>query len=95
MELNNFKLPPLGSWDLNLASCIDHTLLRADAEFKDIEQLCAEAKIWRFASVCINPNFVVFAKLLLRDESPVVCSVIGFPLGAHTSEVKIFEAAQA
>ena len=95
MTLNTLNKPPLGSWDLSLAACIDHTLLRADAEVKDIEQLCSEAKIWRLAAVCINPSFVALAAQLLQGAGPVVCSVIGFPLGAHTTEIKIFEAAQA
>ncbi len=65
-----------------LASIIDHTLLRSDAVPEDIERLCEEAIRYGFYSACINPLWVSLASAILRKSSPVVCSVIGFPLGS-------------
>lgn len=65
-----------------LAAMIDHTLLRSDAGPGEIRELCLEAARFGFASVCVNPLWVSFASELLTDESPLVCSVVGFPLGA-------------
>jgi deoxyribose-phosphate aldolase len=74
-----------------LASYIDHTLLKPDAVKPDFEKLCAEARKFSFASVCVNPGWVSLCRQLL-DGSPVkVCTVIGFPLGATTTQVKAFE----
>ena len=67
---------------MNLASYIDHTLLKPDATSALIEKLCTEAAEYDFYSVCVNPIWVPFAKELLESESPLVCSVVGFPLGA-------------
>ncbi len=67
---------------MNLASFIDHTLLKPDATVSMIEKLCAEAVEYSFCSVCVNPIWVPFAGELLQGESPLVCSVVGFPLGA-------------
>ncbi len=67
---------------MNLASFIDHTLLKPDATSGLIETLCAEAVEYDFYSVCVNPIWVPFARDLLEGESPLVCSVVGFPLGA-------------
>lgn len=77
---------------LVLASYIDHTLLKADALEIDAIKLCREALEYKFASVCINPTFVKLAYSFLKDTDVKVCTVIGFPLGATTSEVKAFEA---
>lgn len=74
-----------------LASIIDHTLLKADATDKEVIKLCSEAKEYNFASVCINPSMVKLASEELKDSNIDVCTVIGFPLGATTSEVKAFE----
>ncbi|MGB2867053.1 MAG: deoxyribose-phosphate aldolase [Bacteroidota bacterium] len=74
---------------------IDHTLLRPDATLQEIEKLCSEAKQYSFASVCINPSYVKTCARLLRDTSVKVCTVIGFPLGATSTESKAFEADQA
>ena len=79
----------------NLAKMIDHTLLRADATFNEIERLCAEAKDFRFASVCVNPGYVRLAARLLGESGVKVCTVIGFPLGATTFRVKAEEAREA
>lgn len=77
------------------SSIIDHTLLKADATSKEIEELCEEAKAFQFCSVCVNPFWVKKAKELLKDSGVKVCTVIGFPLGSTTSETKSFEANEA
>ncbi|MED4203672.1 deoxyribose-phosphate aldolase [Neobacillus mesonae] len=80
----------------NLAGLIDHTLLKADAAKAEVMLLLEEAKQYKFASVCINPTWVKTAAEFLRDTPEVkVCTVIGFPLGATTSEVKAFETKNA
>ena len=76
----------------SLSSLIDHTNLRPDALHSDIEILCKEAIQYKFASVCINPVYVSYAKSILKDENPKVCSVGGFPLGADSEEMKYAEA---
>lgn len=80
---------------MNLAKMIDHTLLKANATKSDIENLIAEAKKYEFASVCINSTWVEFAAQQLAGSTVKVCTVIGFPLGATTSESKAFEAKDA
>jgi len=70
---------------------IDHTILKADAQKKDIDRIIEEAKLYHFASVCINPYWVSHAKALLKDSDVAVCTVIGFPLGATPAKVKAFE----
>ena len=77
---------------ISLSSLIDHTNLRSDALHSDIEILCKEAIQYKFASVCINPVYVSYAKSILKDENPKVCSVVGFPLGADSEEMKYAEA---
>ena len=84
---------PVGPDDL--AGFIDHTLLRADATAADIDRLCDEARQHRFASVCVNPSWVGRAAADLAGSGVAVCSVVGFPLGAHTPAVKAAEAAGA
>ncbi len=80
---------------LDLAQFIDHTMLNADATAEDIDQLCQEAERYHFASVCINPTWVKRAANNLRGSGVPVCTVIGFPLGATTTEVKMTEARKA
>ncbi|MFA9558786.1 deoxyribose-phosphate aldolase [Evansella sp. AB-rgal1] len=81
---------------LELGRMIDHTLLKPDATKSEIITLCEEAKEHRFASVCVNPTWVKTAYEILKDTPEVkVCTVIGFPLGASTSEVKAFETKNA
>jgi len=75
----------------DLARCIDHTLLRADAVAKDIERLCAEAREHRFYAVCVNGSWVVQARHLLDGSAVKVATVVGFPLGATDSDTKRFE----
>ncbi len=74
---------------------IDHTLLKPDATCADIERLCQEAKKYDFASVCVNPCWIETAASLLSDCDVKVCTVIGFPLGAMTTQAKVFEAKDA
>lgn len=78
-----------------VAALIDHTLLKPDATAADIEQLCREAAEFHFATVCINPTWVAFAHKLLRGSDVGVCSVVGFPLGATTPDVKHYETRRA
>lgn len=81
--------------NINFASYIDHTLLKADAKKDEIIDLCREARMYSFASVCVNPAWVSVASEALEGSSVKVCTVIGFPLGSSTSEVKAFETANA
>jgi deoxyribose-phosphate aldolase len=77
--------------DLDLAKMIDHTLLKPDATQEQIAQLCFEARKYGFASVCINPTWVELCAKLLEGSPVKVCTVIGFPLGATSAQVKAFE----
>ncbi len=79
----------------DLARYIDHTLLKPDATAADIDRLCAEAREYAFAAVCINPTWVRRAAERLRGTDVAVASVIGFPFGATTSDVKAVEARRA
>ena len=74
---------------------VDHTNLKAFASKKDIEKLCDEALRYNFASVCVNPYYVSLANELLIRSDVKVCTVIGFPLGQNTKEVKVYEAKAA
>ena len=74
---------------------IDHTLLKADATKEQILRLCREAADYDFMSVCINPCWIPLAKEVLKDSGVLVCTVIGFPLGAMRTEAKVFEAEDA
>jgi deoxyribose-phosphate aldolase len=78
-----------------VASMIDHTLLKPDATRQDIEKLCREAAEFHFATVCINPTWVSFSAQLLRGSGVGVCTVVGFPLGATTGDVKHYETRRA
>ncbi|WP_342525389.1 deoxyribose-phosphate aldolase [Chryseomicrobium sp. FSL W7-1435] len=77
------------------ASYIDHTLLKPEATQSQVEVLCQEAAKYEFASVCVNPTWVAFAAEQLKDSPVKVCTVIGFPLGASTSDTKSFETKDA
>jgi len=79
----------------NFARMIDHTLLKAEATKEQIEKLCAEAKQFNFASVCVNPTWVKQSSELLQGSEVLVCTVIGFPLGANTPAVKAYEVKDA
>lgn len=79
----------------NLGSLIDHTLLKADVTKKEIIQLCQEAKEYHFATVCVNPTWVKTCVEQLQDSDVKVGTVIGFPLGANMTDVKVFETRKA
>ncbi len=81
--------------DKRLAKKIDHTLLKPEAKPDEIKSLCEEAKRFNFAAVCVNPCYVSLCSELLKGTEVNVCTVIGFPLGATTTETKRFEAEQA
>lgn len=91
--MTNKSLFPLTATEL--ARMIDHTLLKPDATPEQIDRLCAEARMYEFASVCVNPVYVHRCAQALRGSQVKVCTVIGFPLGANNSEVKVFEARKA
>ena len=78
-----------------LASMIDHTILKPTATKEQVAELCQQALLNHFASVCINPCFVKLAAEMLKGSDVKTCTVIGFPLGANTTEVKAFEAKKA
>ena len=80
---------------MELNKYIDHTNLNNCATLKDIEKLCNEALKYHFASVCIHPYYVPLASKLLKGSNVAVCTVIGFPMGMNTKEVKVFEAINA
>lgn len=81
--------------NIRIAGMIDHTILKPEATEAQVVKLCEEAKEYEFASVCINPGMVKLAAQCLKDSKVDVCTVIGFPLGANTSEVKAFETEDA
>ncbi len=80
---------------MELNKYIEHTNLKADAKESDIRKLCEEAINYKFAAVVVNPHFVPLASLLLKNENIEVATVVGFPLGANTTEVKVYEAIDA
>ncbi|QIH79269.1 deoxyribose-phosphate aldolase [Macrococcoides canis] len=80
---------------MNLAKYIDHTALKPETTKVQIEQLAQEAREYGFMSVCVNPTHVQYAKSLLEGTDVLVCTVIGFPLGANTPAVKAFETKNA
>lgn len=95
--LSDFKKTGMPSQkrEVNIASMIDHTILKPEATSEEIVKLCNEAKQYKFASVCVNPSYVNLCHELLNESEVKVCTVIGFPLGATTTEAKVFETEQA
>ena len=85
----------LGGAPSGVAAMIDHTLLKPDATRQQIEELCREAAQFRFATVCVNPTWVGLCAQLLSGSGVGVCSVVGFPLGATTADVKRYETQRA
>jgi deoxyribose-phosphate aldolase len=83
--------PPVLPHGAEIASWIDHTLLKPDATAAHITQLCAEAQQFGFASVCVNPCHVPLAARLLEGSQAAVCTVVGFPLGATFTPIKVLE----
>ena len=79
----------------DMAKMIDHTYLKPTGRVEDIKKLCEEAREYEFASVCIHPIFVPFAAKQLKESSVKITTVIGFPLGANTTETKAFETRNA
>ena len=79
---------------INIASFIDHTVLKTDTAKEKVEEVCREALEYRFASVCVNPYYVPLVAKLLKGSGIKTCSVVGFPLGATTMELKATEAAE-
>ncbi|URZ06942.1 deoxyribose-phosphate aldolase [Clostridium felsineum] len=80
---------------MEIANIIDHTALKPDTTKEQILKLIEEAKKYKFASVCVNPRWVKLASMELKDSKVKVCTVIGFPLGASTTETKVFETKNA
>jgi deoxyribose-phosphate aldolase len=78
-----------------VAALIDHTLLRPEATAAEIQKLCAEARQYEFASVCVNPYWVPLAARELAGSRVKVCTVVGFPLGANATCIKAAEAESA
>ena len=81
--------------DIDIAPYIDHSLLHPTATQQQVEQWCEEADRYHFAAVCIQPTWVRFTAELLHGKQPKICTVIGFPTGATTPAVKLFEAQEA
>ncbi len=81
--------------DPEIASLIDHTILKPDATRDDIVKLCREAREYGFASVCVNPYWVPVAAHELKGSKVLVCTVVGFPLGATPTAIKVAETEQA
>lgn len=79
----------------NILEMIDHTILKPEATIDMITTLCEEAMEYNFAAVCVNPYYVKVCKEILKDSKVKVATVIGFPLGANTKEVKVFETIDA
>lgn len=81
--------------EIDIAPFIDHTLLNPTATPEQVEQWCQEADRFHFAAVCVHPAYVRTAAELLQGKNPKVCTVIGFPSGATTTAVKLYEAQEA
>jgi deoxyribose-phosphate aldolase len=88
-------LHAIGGAPADVASLIDHTLLKPDATRANIDELCREAAQFKFATVCVNPTWVAYAAKRLAGSGVGVCSVVGFPLGATTADVKAYETQRA
>ena len=73
-----------------ISRIIDHTLLKPDATFTQIQQLAEEARENHFYSVCVNPFYVATCSELLKSSGVLICTVVGFPLGATTSVTKAY-----
>lgn len=87
--------PGIGQVKPEIAHFIDHTLLKPEATIQEIAQLCHEAMLYNFATVCVNSSHVKLAAQLLKNSDVKVCTVVGFPLGATSTQAKTFETEQA
>ncbi len=92
---NRIGVHAQGGAPASVAAMIDHTLLKPDATRQQIEELCREAAQFKFATVCVNPTWVALSTRLLAGSGVGVCSVVGFPLGATTADVKGYETQRA
>jgi deoxyribose-phosphate aldolase len=81
--------------DPSIAALIDHTILKPDATRTDVIKVCREARQYNFASVCVNPYWVPLVRAELQGSAVKVCTVVGFPLGATSTEAKVAETAAA
>lgn len=88
-------LPGVGPVEADLGRMIDHTLLKADATRDDVVKLCEEARKHHFASVCVNTTWVPLCRTMLANSGVMVCTVVGFPLGAMSPTAKAYEAREA
>ena len=86
---------PITDQDIDLATYIDHTILKPSAIPEEIKRVCQEAWRYNFPAVCVYPTAVRQARELLHDKQPNICTVVGFPTGAMTSAVKLYEAQEA
>lgn len=86
---------PVTDLDIDIATYIDHTLLKPSAIPDEVKQVCQDAWRYNFPAVCIYPVFVRQAKELLHDKKPNVCTVVGFPSGAVSTTIKLYEAQEA
>lgn len=94
LPTNNRQIPSvveITAHPERIARLIDHTLLKPEVTTEHVRQLCREAREFEFASVCVNPVFVEFAAQQLHDTNVMVCTVVGFPLGASTTSMKKLE----
>lgn len=80
---------------MTFAQSIDHTLLKPDATIDQLQKLCDEAKTHHFFSVCVHPSYIQASQKFLKDSQVKICTVVGFPLGAMTTDAKAFETRQA
>jgi deoxyribose-phosphate aldolase len=94
-DVRLMSMPGIDAVPQDLAKLIDHTLLKPEATYSDIDRLCDEALKYGFASVCVNPMHVKRCAQRLRGSSSAVCTVVGFPLGSTPSEIKALEARRA
>lgn len=94
-ELPNPPLPLPPPNGVEIAAWIDHTLLRPEATARQVKKLCEQARLYHFATVCVNPVYVPLARGLLKDSGTGICAVIAFPLGATLPEDKVYEARRA
>jgi deoxyribose-phosphate aldolase len=88
-------MPGVGEVPADLAKLIDHTLLKAEATRDEVVKLCEEARKYKFASVCVNTTWVPLCKAMLAGSGVMVCTVVGFPLGAMSPQAKAYEAREA
>lgn len=80
---------------MELNKYIDHTYLKPEGTKENIDKLIEEAKIYNFKTICISPCFIEYSKEKLKGSDVEICTVIGFPSGAHTTETKVFETQDA